>query len=140
MRTRTRIGLALLLALLALAAVSSVASARAVSPWVGRWQTIDVLDGSTNTLQINFRGDAHRFGLIWRETYFTLCDGAPGIGRGTAVEDLTGFHSTMEFFCAGTSAGTFGIEFVYRPFDDTIVSDEGTPGEQVWVRISPRPW
>ena len=140
MTNRIRLSIVIVLVFTLLALIAPTADARRVSPWVGQWQTIDVVDGSTNTLQISFRGGASEYNVIWRETYFTLCSGDPGIGRGIGVEDMSGLSASMNFFCAGSHAGSFTIDFIYNSPDDTIISDAGTASEQVWQRTSPRPW
>ena len=140
MTKRNRFTVVIVLVITLLAVIAPSVGASRVSPWVGQWQTIDVFDGSTNTLNISFRGGASTYNVIWRETYFTLCSGDPGIGQGIGTEGLPGLQTTMEFICSGSPAGTFNIDFVYNSADDTIISDEGTASEQIWVRISPRPW
>jgi hypothetical protein len=137
---RSRIAIALTLAVLLLGITAAVGSASRVSPWVGRWQSMDVPgDGSTNTLSITFRGSASHYGLIWQETYFSICGGAPRIGRGTGDES-GGLHTQISFYCRGTLWGTVPIEFIYDSANDFLISGQGTPTETVWERISPRPW
>ena len=91
-RTRSRLIIAVVLALFLVAMTASAASARRVSPWVGRWQTMDIPgDGSTNTLTIMYAGPGETYRLIWQETYFSLCEGAPGIGRGRGLDTPQGW-------------------------------------------------
>lgn len=140
MKNRFKVGLSLALAVILVAVMATAVSARRVSPWVGRWQAMDVPgDGSTNTLSISFRGGGGSYGLIWRETYFSICSGDPGIGRAVGTEDSTGLHTTFDFYCMGTHALNIDIDFTYDPLTDTITSNAGGL-IQTWVRISPRPW
>jgi hypothetical protein len=137
---KTRIGLSLILAMLLLAVTVSAVSARRGSPWVGRWQTMDYLsdDTSTNTLNITLRGSGPDYQLVWRETYFSLCDGRPGIGRGTAVEDGAVLHASMIFYCTGKPEPVIYIDFTYNA-NDTLTTVLYIPGPypQIWNRIPP---
>lgn len=140
MKKRIKLGFALILAIVLVAVMATAVSARRVSPWVGRWQTMDIPgDGSTNTLTITHGGSFNSYNLIWRETYFSICSGAPGIGRGRGIEDGTGLHTNFDFYCRGRHTLNIDIDFVYDSPTDTLIS--GVGGDtQIWVRISPRPW
>lgn len=76
--------------------------ANEVKVWVGRWKPADIPgDGSTNILTITW--PASRSSSDYRPfTFFSLCEGAPGIGRGTGVEARDGkLLVSMDFFCLG---------------------------------------
>ena len=140
MQKQTKFWVALLIAVILMTFMSTAVSARRISPWVGRWQTMDIPgDGSTNTLKIKFSGGASNYKLKWQETYFSICSGDPGVGRGTGTEGLTGLHTNFDFYCRGTLTTNIDIEFTYNPSTDTITSDAGGI-TQTWIRISPRPW
>jgi hypothetical protein len=119
---------------------ANTASASRVSPWVGRWQTMDIPgDGSTNTLTIAHAGGGGYYRLIWQETYFTLCEGEPGIGRGTGVDSAHGMETTFNFYCRGVLTLTINMLLVYDHATDTFVSDPGGLN-QTWDRVTPVPW
>lgn len=140
MKKHIKLGSALILTIILVAVMATAVSARRVSPWVGRWQTMDIPgDGSTNTLTITHGGRFNNYNLIWRETYFSICSGAPGIGRGRGIEDGTGLHTNFDFYCRGRHTLNIDIDFVYDSLTDTLVTEAG-PDTQTWVRISPRPW
>ena len=110
--------------------------ATGVSVWVGTWRSYDIPgDGSTNTLEIAHGSSYNTYDIIWRETYFSVCEGSPGIGYGTAYEDHTGLHMTMEFQCKGMKPQTFDLTFTYNSRGDTL-----SGADIIWERISPRPW
>jgi hypothetical protein len=136
MKKRFKAGLSITFAIILVAVMTISVSARRVSPWVGRWQTTDIVDGSTNTLTISFLSSASSYNLNWQETYFTICSGDPGVGLGTGTEDQIGLHTNINFYCKGAPTGTFNINFTWDSSTDTITSDDG----QVWERISPRLW
>ena len=144
MKRRNRIGIALVLVLMLMAVSASAVGAGPRSPFVGRWQTNDPAppagDGSTNTLTITPRGRS-AFNLRWRETFFSLCSGAPGIGRGTGSETAPNFLDTnFNFYCTGTLAANFDIEITYDPSTDTIETIPiGAGFPQTWNRIAGPP-
>jgi hypothetical protein len=96
-------------------------------------------DGSTNTLTVSYRRGGGSYNLIWQETYFSICDGDPGIGRGTGTETPAGLETNFNFYCNGVFTLNIDILFVWDPATDTIVSDP-TGMNQTWERITPRPW
>ena len=96
-------------------------------------------DGSTNTLTVMYAGPGETYRLIWQETYFSLCAGAPGVGRGIGVDTPAGMEVTFNFYCRGTLTLTIPIILTYDIVSDTITSDaDGLV--QTWERITPRPW
>lgn len=73
------------------------------SPFVGEWQSIDV-DGGDVRLTIG-GGPNGPFKVTWMESYFGICGGQAGIGRGTAwlnTEDLNLLQADLEFTCFTT--------------------------------------
>jgi len=111
--------------------------ARGVSVWVGTWQSFDIPgDGSTNTLEITHGASRSTYDLVWTETYFSLCKGAPGIGYGTAYESFSNLYVSMTFYCKGSpEAQHYELIFTYNTRLDNF-----TDGTIDWARISPRPW
>ena len=47
----------------------------------GLWEAVDSLDGSTEQISISKGGDGS-LTLLWRESYWSICDGRRGILRG----------------------------------------------------------
>lgn len=110
--------------------------ARAVSVWVGTWQSFDIPgDGSTNTLEITHGTSFNTYDLTWNETYFSACDGLPGYGIGQAFEDRAGLHVSLTIYCKGRSPQYFDVDFTYDAVSDTL-----SGASVIWERISPRPW
>jgi hypothetical protein len=137
MKRTTRIGIAIILAIILVTLTVSAVSARAVDIFVGRWESMDIPgDGSTNTLQISFAHGISSYRLVWSETYFSLCGGRPGIGRGTGYGEYPAtLHTTMTFRCGGGGGGTFNIDFVYDSATDTM-----SDGSYIWHRLSMPPF
>lgn len=52
----------------------------------GLWEAVDALDGSTEQISIS-GGEGGRLNLLWRESYWTICDGRRGILNGTGTLD-----------------------------------------------------
>jgi len=50
--------------------------------FLGLWQGIDPLDGSSQTVEIS-RGADGGFSLLWAESYWTVCDGRRAVLEGT---------------------------------------------------------
>jgi len=132
-----KIGLGIALAVVLVAVLASAVSARAVSVWVGRWQSMDIPgDGSTNTLVIS--GGPHgRHRLVWRETYFSVCAGAPGIGIGSGQEGIgtPTLDVSMTFRCVGLDPQYFDLQFTYDSATDTFYD-----GMNTWHRLTPPPF
>ncbi|MGD8605556.1 MAG: hypothetical protein PVF49_13390 [Anaerolineales bacterium] len=108
---------------------------RRYSPWVGRWQTSDSPgDQSVNTLTVSYNPVQKLYNLTWEETYFSLCQGEDGIGRGTGEETGEGLIVELEFYCQGELTLTLNIPFEYDAASDTITSDANNL-VQTWNRI-----
>jgi hypothetical protein len=127
--------LVVLLSLVLVALAEFTPLPRRHSHWVGRWQTSDTnLDESINTLTIVYHPAQDLYNLTWRETYFTLCEGEEGIGRGIGVETADGLSVDLEFYCLGELTLTINVPFVYDPATDTITSDANSL-VQTWIRL-----
>ena len=68
----------------------------------GLWEAIDSLDGSTEQVSIS-PGQDGSFNLLWRESYWTICDGRRGIlvGKGERApkdRDLLEVQMTITCF------------------------------------------
>ena len=116
----------ILITLISLLLVSSIASA--ASDFTGRWYTVDSIDGSDIYVQfsgVNRSTDTVR--VTWRESFFTTCDGAPGIVRGTGTvdefdADILHVDLTLTCFTTGVSLNFTG-EFFYDRATDTLTSN-----------------
>jgi len=52
----------------------------------GLWEAVDSLDGSTEQISIS-GGGPRSLSLLWRESYWSICDGRRGILRGAGQID-----------------------------------------------------
>ena len=68
--------------------------------FLGLWQGIDPLDGSSQTVEISPGADGG-FGLLWAESYWTVCDGRRAVLEGTG-ETASGDRNTLVFQMAVT--------------------------------------
>ena len=63
--------------------------------FLGLWEGIDPLDGSSQQILISGGADG-AFSLRWRESYWTICDGRPAILNGVGEQD-TRRRNTLVF-------------------------------------------
>ena len=80
--------------------------------FLGLWEGIDPLDGSSQQILISGGADGV-FSLRWRESYWTICDGRPAILNGVGERDTD-----------SRSALVFQMEITC--FDPEVVEIEGT--------------
>jgi hypothetical protein len=92
------------------------------SPFVGAWQAVDA-DGGAMRLAIGGPPNGP-FNITWTESYFGLCEGGSGIGKGDGWLDssdpyLLQGHVSFECF---TNDGAAEVDFTwhYDPSTDTI--------------------
>ena len=110
----------------------SSASAKPSSPFVGHWVAIDSRDFSDIRLTIA-GGHFGPFNITWTESYFSFCEGGPGIFKGTGFSseaDPNTLHAHMVLMCFTVDKVHEGdITFWYsEPFDSI------TDGTDTWVR------
>ena len=130
-----KFALVVMLALCLSAFVGINAGPRRYAPWVGRWQTSDSPgDQSVNTLTVIYNPAQDLYNLTWQETYFSLCNGEEGIGRGIGEETSDGLSVELEFYCQGELELTIVIPFTYDSASDTITSAANNL-VQTWVRL-----
>ena len=82
-------------ALLVLGFAAAAGNAGSGKRFLGLWQGIDPVDGSSQTVEIS-RGADGGFELLWAESYWTVCDGRRAVLRGTG-ESAAGDRSTLVF-------------------------------------------
>jgi hypothetical protein len=133
--TFLKIPILVLLSLFLIALTGGNAGPRRYSHWVGRWRTSDSPgDESINTLAVAYISDQDLYRLTWEETYFTLCDGEPGIGRGIGQETVDGLEVEFDFYCQEELSLSLVMPFGYNSESDTITS-YGSTLIQTWGRI-----
>lgn len=99
----------------------------------GMWTATDI-DGSNLKLLI-VGGGRGTYRLIWLDDYWSICDGDPGLGRGTGTVDASDanvLHVTLSFYCTGTLWDTLTMDFTYDPGTDTMMNDG--PSGVLWSR------
>jgi len=100
-----RLKIILALALLA-GATEAIAAPSYYSRFIGSWQAVDPEDGSLQNLTIS-RTDNDTVQLLVHDSYFALCDGDLGLGRGTGVvtnsKTLTFPDYALTCFTSGTT-------------------------------------
>ena len=136
-KRRFKIGFYVLLVAVLMIGMVSIVSAKPNSPFKGPWEAIDI-DGSFMRLTIA-GGGRGVYRLVWRDTFWSLCDGGPGIGRGTGTIDSSDpnvLNTSMEFRCGGVPALSLAIDFTYDPSSDTITDDAIAPPDDpvTWGR------
>lgn len=123
-----------LIATLVASVVPTVFAAPPSAAQSGNWQAVDV-DGSNLDLAIA-GGGGGTYRLIWRDDFWTLCDGDPGFGRGTASVDSIDpnvLHANIDFYCSGALALSVSFDFTYDPATDTM-TDTVTGVPVTWTR------
>lgn len=83
--------------------------------FIGLWEGIDPLDGSEVLASItNIDGD-DTIEILWRETFYTLCEGDQGIVQGTGTIGEDGILRTDEFLTCFNKEVTVNGKGVYTP-------------------------
>jgi hypothetical protein len=99
------------------------ATAAPRSPFVGLWRAVDGVDGSN--LLVAIGGGRGRYVLTLLDDYWSLCDGEPGIGRGTGTVDAidpTILHTDLVCRCLKQHKNyAYQLDFDYDPATDTAV-------------------
>lgn len=130
--------ISLILAILLVFSLVSVVSAGSKSPFKGSWKTTD---HDNSHLQLNIAGGGGgNYRLSWRDDYWTICDGGPGIGRGMGTIDSSDpnmLHATLYFYCGGTLVVTISTTFTYYPA--TAMMDSNVGGFLSWSRFGGHP-
>jgi hypothetical protein len=127
-----------IIATLMVLSLVSVVSAGSKSPFKGPWEATD---HDNSNLQLNIAGGGGgNYRLSWRDDYWTICDGGPGIGRGMGTidnSDPNKLDATLYFYCGGTLEETVSTTFTYHPATDMMDSDVG--GFLTWSRVGGHP-
>lgn len=130
--------ISLILAILLVFSLVSVVSAGSKSPFKGSWEATD---NDNSHLRLNIAGGGGgNYRLSWRDDYWTICDGGPGIGRGMGTIDSSDpnmLHATLYFYCGGTLVVTISTTFTYYPATDMMDSNVG--GFLSWSRFGGHP-
>lgn len=108
-RTIRLAGVVLLMIVLTLTAVA-VVSAAPPDPFHGAWYATDTDDSN---LQVIFGGGHGDRRITWTDDYWSICDGGPGIGRGSGEVDGDTLHAEIDVYCGGTYQLTLVTDFVY---------------------------
>ena len=95
--------------------------------FIGLWEGIDPVDGSNVRVSISNIDRDGVFEIVWSETFFTLCDGEPGVVTGTGTVGEDGILRGNEVLTCLTTGETLNSEGVYEP----VKKDE------ILVNISP---
>lgn len=119
MRKGIRVSGTILLVVVLLLTSVGVASAASRDPFRGVWYAVDV-DGSNMKMVFSGGGDSRR--MLWRDDYWSICGGGPGIGRGTGEVSGNILHATVDVYCSGALAGTFVMDFTYDAGTDTLLN------------------
>jgi len=108
----------------------------------GLWESIDAADGSTEQVSIS-RGADNTFALLWRESYWTICDGRRGILEGSgevAAKDRNRLVFAIEITCFAPDEvvleGTLTFDLVGRNM--LLASDPGAFTDLPFFRVSGR--
>ncbi len=108
----------------------------------GLWEGIDPVDGSSQKLLIS-GGAGGVFSLVWRESYWTVCDGRRGILEGAGERDphnRSRLVVQMEITCFDPEEvvvdDTISFRFVGR--DMVLASAEGAFTDLPFFRVSSR--
>ena len=117
---------------------SPAASSATTDPFAGGWESIDVADGSYQTLNVYGSGTGGRHGTRLHDTVASqACDSQPanvqGPGFVSGVEMTVFFTVTCPGSGRGPTTGLVGpIVYTYEPDSDTMTDDSGT----VWHRLN----
>lgn len=116
--------------------VTSVAYAAPPSPFVGKWEAVDV-DGSDMNLTIGGPATGP-FQITWTDKYISFCDGEAGIVRGTGWlnegdSNLLEADVLLDCFTTGATLD-FHVTFRYHPITNTLSIKYSFGQVTVWHR------
>ena len=108
----------------------------------GLWEGVDSLDGSTEQVSIG-PGAGGTFDLLWRESYWTICDGRRGILIGTGElapkdKDLLEVQMTITCFDPEEVVLEDSITFELVGRNMLLASDPGAFTNLPFFRVSGR--
>ena len=108
----------------------------------GLWESVDALDGSTEQVSISGRADGS-FDLLWRESYWTICDGRRGILTGTGDVDPDDrntlvFRMTITCFDPQADVLEGGVSFTLVGGNLLLATDPGEFTDLPFFRVSGR--
>lgn len=140
MKRNLRLVLLVTVLALLLASIGIASAGAARSPFMGRWESIDEVDGSYQTMTVagGPRG-SHR--MVLRDNGATVCGlvgGVPvyaAVARGTGTEAGNTLTGTWDVYCLARPSnfvGNFSFTFNYDAVSDTLV-DPAFP-LTVWTR------
>ena len=98
---------------------------------VGEWESVDVGDGSYQTLTIT-RSLSGKYTIRLRDENASFCAGYPGASEFFARTNTFVINTTFEFICEVTpyKRGAFNIQLVYRSDADMLKDSSGI----TWTR------
>lgn len=113
----------------------SAAAVPAPEPgFAGTWESIDVVDGSFQTLRISGSTQAGTYGTQLHDTVAQVCGGGPADVQGPGRLDVQLFV-TFTLSCPGGSSPLHGrvgtLVYAYHTGSDTLTDDSGN----VWYRF-----
>ena len=105
------------------------------SPFVGHWQAVDPADDSHMRLTIGGPRSGP-FNITWTESYFSFCQGQPGIVRGTGWlgDDPHVLEADLRIQCFTTGGSLdFHYTWTYLAERNLLLSEDG-PFFTLWHR------
>ena len=110
--------------------------------FLGLWEGIDPVDGSSQTVEIS-RGADGGFGLLWAESYWTVCDGRRAVLEGTgqtAAGDRNSLVFQMTITCFDPKSVPVRDEIRFRIVGQNMLlaTAEGAFTDLPFFRISGR--
>lgn len=115
----------------------SAASGATSDPFAGRWASIDVGDGSYQTLVVHGTGTTGHHGTRLYDTVASqACAGQPAAVQGPGVVSGDEMRVLFTVTCPGSGRGPVSglvgpITYTYHPGTDTMTDDAG----DVWHRL-----
>ncbi|HEU0303275.1 MAG TPA: amidohydrolase family protein [Gaiellaceae bacterium] len=124
------------LVLLALLVVVGMTAARAApaDPFSGTWISVDLRDGSSQTLVLK-RSKADSYDVTLTDDRASACGGEAVTGRGVGTAAGTKLSAPLTFTCPDGKRLEATFVVTYRAGDDTLVDDQGA----VWARVKAAP-
>ena len=90
--------------------------------FLGLWEGIDPLDGSTVLVSFTNLDKDDTIELAWTESLFSLCDGGPGLNTGIGTVGEDGILLADEMFTCFNTEETFEGSGAYEPVkEDGII-------------------
>ena len=90
--------------------------------FLGLWEGIDPLDGSTVRVSFTNLDKDDTIELDWTESFFTLCEGANGFVTGTGTVGEDGILRADEMFTCFNTEETIEVKGTYEPVkEDGII-------------------